>query len=162
MSVMSITRRHALGLFGTGLLVAATLRLSAARPRDRAQVIDMVTQACQALDAYGFPRAIRHSDETVWMRPNDGLYVFILDLQGALQLHPDRKMEGRSVIDITDPTGKFFIREIIGAASAEPNAGVWTSYVWRAPATGTLGTKHTFSRMAGELIVSAGYFAEAA
>lgn len=127
---------------------------------DRAAVIEMVDTAAAAIDNDGFPQALRETAPEAWVRRKAGLYVFVLGKDGTLYLHPNKLMEGQNVASSRDANGKPFIRDIIAATVAAPHQGTWTDYIWTDPRTGTLGTKHTYSRLAAGVIVAAGYFAE--
>jgi signal transduction histidine kinase len=159
---MTLTRRHACLMMTAGLAVPVVLGPMPllAASLQRAAVMEMVSAASAALAEHGFPRALSHTADDVWARPDQGLYVFVLDQDGVLMLHPDRKMEGRNVINTLDPDGKPFIREMMAAALAASGAGCWTDYVWPLPDTGALAAKHTYSKLTGPLIVAAGYYAE--
>lgn len=152
-------RRRALGW----ILSTATLALAPALwsgPVEaygtRTAVIEMVEQASAAVEAHGFPDALRHSPGSAWARPDLGLYVFVMDETGTLLLHPDKRAEGQSVIGSRDRKGTFFIRDIIEASASHPE-GVWTLYMWPDPITGNLVPKRTFSKRVGGVIVCAGY-----
>ncbi len=125
----------------------------------RSIVIDMVDQAASAIRAHGFPGALRHTEMSVWRRTPSGLYVFVIDRDGVLQLHPDKKVEGASVLGSTDPSGKKFIRDIIARTATTPD-GIWSDYVWPSPKTRELEQKHTYARAAGDFIAAAGYYAK--
>lgn len=125
----------------------------------RAMVVDMVDQAANAIQTHGFPGALRHTETSVWRRVPSGLYVFVIDREGNLHLHPDKKMEGASVLGSTDPSGKKFIRDII-ARTAKTSDGIWSDYVWPSPKTRELAQKHTYARAAGDFIAAAGYYAK--
>ena len=119
----------------------------------------MVERASNAVSEFGFPRALNRTEGKLWKRPDLGLYVFVLDADGNLFMHPDRRGEGRNVIDSRDPQGTPFIRNMIRAATAAGGAGVWTRYQWTDARSGKPGTKHTFSKAVAGVIVSVGYVA---
>ncbi|SMF82312.1 Single Cache domain 2-containing protein [Tistlia consotensis] len=146
-----------LALLALAGLLLARLPLACAAD-DRQAVVEMVEAAARALETYGFPRALEHGADGTWARPDAGLYIFVLDRLGTLLLHPDRRMEGRNIAGVRDADGKPFIRDIIVASVAHPG-GVWTSYLWRSATSGQLGTKHTYAKAVGDMIVCAGYVA---
>lgn len=61
-------------------------------------------------------------------------YVFVLDPQGNMLVHPDAAMEGKNKLDLKDVTGKPIIRGLIGAAMTfrEKPEG-WYHYQWTVP-----------------------------
>lgn len=61
-------------------------------------------------------------------------YVFVLDPQGKMLVHPDPTMEGKNELALRDVNGKPIVRGLIAAASA-PSAkqGGWYHYEWPVP-----------------------------
>lgn len=61
-------------------------------------------------------------------------YVFVLDAQGNMLVHPDPALEGKNVIDLQDINGKPIIRGLIAAATALPDKPTgWYHYEWPVP-----------------------------
>ncbi|UUX51235.1 cache domain-containing protein [Nisaea acidiphila] len=116
----------------------------------------MVETASAAIAAHGFPKALSESPRHAWTRPDEGLYVYVMDPDGALLLHPNKRVEGDNVAGSKDRNGRYFIREIIEATTLRP-AGAWTLYMWPDPVTGTLVPKKTYAKRVGGVIVCAGY-----
>lgn len=162
---MITSRRHLLKVLGAGTLALCGMSAGMLRAGEvltgnvRARVIDMVEQASDAVGEFGFPRALNRTDWALWRRPDLGLYVFVLDTEGKLLLHPDRRGEGQNVIGSNDALGTPFIRNMINAAVAAEGNGVWTRYQWSDARNGEPGTKHTYSKAVGGVIVSVGYVA---
>ncbi len=75
-------------------------------------------------------------------------YVFVLDLDGNMLVHPDPDMEGRNELDLKDTHGKPIIRGIIGAVTNSPNkpAG-WYHYQWPVPGGFLPRWKSTYARL---------------
>jgi hypothetical protein len=157
-------RRAALPLLGAGLLLPLLLPRSSAAVEDpRRAVVEMVEGACEALAAHGFPRGIGRAAPDTWSRLESGLYVFLIDREGNLLLHPDGQMEGRNVAAARDARGEPFMQLILATAAARPEGG-WVSYLWPDGAPGETGTKHTFAKLAvtpagTAIIAAAGYVA---
>jgi signal transduction histidine kinase len=61
-------------------------------------------------------------------------YIFVLDLDGTMLLHPDPALQGRSQLDLIDVNGRPIIRGLISAATTAPDktAG-WYHYQWPLP-----------------------------
>ena len=61
-------------------------------------------------------------------------YIFVLDPQGNMLVHPDPSLEGVNVIDLKDVNGKPIIRGLIDSTTATLNkqAG-WYHYEWTVP-----------------------------
>lgn len=152
-----IDRRSVLSLIATGLTLGVTPGARAG-VGDRQTVVAMVDAVAAALNKFGFPRALSRNPDLVLRQRDGGLYVFLMDRRGTLLLHPDKRIEGRNVAATTDAHGTRFIQAIIQACTAHPD-GVWTSYAWPQGDSQHLATKHTYSRLAGGVIASAGYVA---
>lgn len=64
----------------------------------------------------------------------DDSYIFVLDPQGNMLIHPDPTLEGRNVIELEDINGKPIIRGLIAAATTLPNKPEgWFHYEWPVP-----------------------------
>jgi signal transduction histidine kinase len=61
-------------------------------------------------------------------------YVFVLDADGVLVVHPDPSMEGRDQLELVDVDGKPIVRGLIAAASASADRPHgWLHYRWPTP-----------------------------
>lgn len=61
-------------------------------------------------------------------------YIFVLDLQGKMLVHPDSTMEGKNEMELKDINGKPIIRGLIGAATELPDKPEgWYHYQWTIP-----------------------------
>ena len=66
-------------------------------------------------------------------RQGDG-YIFVLDPQGNMLVHPDPSMEGKNELDLKDIHGKPIVRGLIGAATTLPSKPEgWYHYQWPVP-----------------------------
>lgn len=63
---------------------------------------------------------------------DDEKYVFVLDLDGLLVVHPDEKMVGKNQITLKDINGKPFIRWFIYEVTGSTDFG-WSHYLWVKP-----------------------------
>ena len=126
-----------------------------------AAVIEMVQQASEAIAKHGLDEAIRQTDKSTWIRVTAGLYVFVLDIRGTLQLHPQVAMVGRNIRGTRDVHGDPFIERIM-RASGKPGAPIWTEYFWPDPVDGHIRQKRVYSKRVGNLIVNCGYYLDQA
>jgi signal transduction histidine kinase len=61
-------------------------------------------------------------------------YIFVLDPEGNMLVHPDPAMEGRNELDLKDISGKPVIRGLIGAVMTfADKTGGWYHYQWPVP-----------------------------
>ena len=64
----------------------------------------------------------------------DEIYIFVLDAEGNMLLHPDPDLEGKNQIGLKDINGKPIIRGLINAAIANPDKpDGWYHYEWPTP-----------------------------
>lgn len=61
-------------------------------------------------------------------------YIFVLDPQGNMLVHPDPSLEGKNQMDLKDINARPIIRGLIEAASSSANKpGGWYHYQWPVP-----------------------------
>jgi len=75
-------------------------------------------------------------------------YIFVLDLNGNMLVHPDAAMEGKNEIDLKDINGKPIIRGLIDAATTAPGKPEgWYHYEWPVPGGILPRWKSTYARL---------------
>jgi signal transduction histidine kinase len=75
-------------------------------------------------------------------------YIFVLDPQGNMLVHPDPMMEGKNELDLKDINGKPIIRGLISAATALPaKPEGWYHYEWPVPGEILPRWKSTYVRL---------------
>lgn len=96
-------------------------------------LVALVNEATDLIHSKGEPGfAELRLAGTRW-RQGDG-YIFILDPQGNMLVHPDPALEGTNVIDLEDVNGKPIIRGLIAAATQIPDKPEgWYHYEWLIP-----------------------------
>ncbi len=91
-------------------------------------------------------------------------YIFVLDPQGNMLVHPDPALEGSNVIDLNDINGKPIIRGLIATATTAPDKQEgWYHYEWPVPHGLLPRWKSTFVRQVAapsgkKYIVGAGMY----
>lgn len=61
-------------------------------------------------------------------------YIFVLDPQGTMVVHPDPALEGKNTLDLKDVNGKPIIRGLIDACTSLPKKPEgWYHYQWPVP-----------------------------
>lgn len=64
----------------------------------------------------------------------DESYIFVLDPEGNMRVHPDPALEGKNQLDLKDINGKPIIRGLIDAAMTVPGKPEgWYHYEWPVP-----------------------------
>jgi len=75
-------------------------------------------------------------------------YIFVLDLQGNMLVHPDPALESKNELDLKDINGKPIIRGLIGAATTLPGKPEgWYHYEWPVPGEILPRWKSTYARL---------------
>ena len=61
-------------------------------------------------------------------------YIFVLDTQGNMLVHPDPSLEGKNEIDLKDVSGKPIVRGLLEATTTWPaKTDGWYHYQWPVP-----------------------------
>ncbi len=75
-------------------------------------------------------------------------YIFVLDPQGNMLVHPDPALDGKNVLDLKDVNGRPIIRGIIAAVTTLPNKQEgWYHYQWPVPDGLLPRWKSTYARL---------------
>jgi hypothetical protein len=83
------------------------------------------------------------------------MYIFVLDFKGTMLAHgANSKFIGENFMEVKDPDGKFFIKEIIEAANMDPSG--WVGYKWFNPATKEWTPKTTYFEVVDDMILCGG------
>ena len=78
----------------------------------------------------------------------DETYIFVLDPEGNMLVHPDAALEGKNQLDLKDINGKPIIRGLIGAATVADKPEGWYHYEWTVPGGILPRWKSTYVRLA--------------
>ena len=98
--------------------------------RDLVVLVNDATDLIHAKGEAGFTQ-LRVADSR-WRQGDT--YIFVLDPQGNMLVHPDPALEGNNVMDLEDINGKPIIRGLIAAATTLPNKPEgWYHYEWPVP-----------------------------
>lgn len=74
------------------------------------------------------------------------LYVYVQDINGTMLIHGvNPKLDNTNHINLRDPKGTYFVKEMISFAQSPAKEG-WVEYLWKHPATGKLTPKVTYVR----------------
>jgi signal transduction histidine kinase len=75
-------------------------------------------------------------------------YIFVLDRDGNMIVHPDPELEGKNEMDLKDINGKPVIRGLIAAATSLPDKPEgWYHYQWAVPGGILPRWKSTYARL---------------
>lgn len=104
---------------------------SAYKYKQTQDLVFLVQEAAKAIQKDGesiFPEFKK--ENSVWR--HDDVYVFVLDTDGNMILHPDPALEGKNETELKDVNNKPIVRGLIGAAGGDKKEG-WFHYQWPAP-----------------------------
>jgi signal transduction histidine kinase len=97
------------------------------------ELVQMVAEAAELVRNQGEKAFAEFRQPDSRWRKGDR-YVFVLDPDGFMQVHPDPELEGHEVLDLKDAHGKPIIRGLIAAALRFPDKPEgWFHYQWPAP-----------------------------
>ncbi len=152
------------GLFrflGVLLLSAPTVCL-AQEPvhAETTQLIAFVKKAAALVESKGVRACGDFKKQgSQWFR--EDIYVFVFDLKGLSVCHPaNPELEGQSILDYQDPTGKFVTHDMIDMLKSR-EAG-WIDYMWPKPGETKPSRKSSYimrGRLDGKtLIIGSGFY----
>jgi signal transduction histidine kinase len=124
-----------LGFFGVASR-AATVPANLDQAYENRETRDLVVLVNDAADLIHARGAAAFADFRVsdsrWRRGET--YIFVLDPQGNMLVHPDPALEGKNELALQDINGKPIVRGLIAAATTLPNKPEgWYHYEWPVP-----------------------------
>lgn len=131
--------------------VLAVLAALSAQPqyqfKDTRELVSLVDDAAAVVARQGeaaFP-ALR-APGSRWRHGET--YVFVLDPEGNMRVHPDPALKGKNTLGLTDVNGKPIIRGLIAAATSVPDKPEgWYHYEWPVPGGLLPRWKSTYVRL---------------
>jgi len=147
------------------LNVIATLVLSSAlawgQAPEPAKAEKLVKAAVAFAKANGMNRLIMETnqgDGRFHVGSGSQLYIFIYDQTGTVQAigFNTAALVGKNRIDLKDPAGKPFIKEIL--ATAKTKGSGWVDYKYPNPQTNAVEDKTSYVERCGDMVVGAGIY----
>ena len=96
-------------------------------------LVNLVREAAALVERDGdkaFPEF--KTDGSKWWKGED--YIFVLDTEGNMLVHPDPSLEGKNKLGLKDVNGKPIIKQFIyEVTSYEGKTEGWTHYLWPKP-----------------------------
>lgn len=117
----------------TGLDVRDTMTGEDYRYSETRELVQLVKDAADLVRIKGKNAfADFNTQGTKWRQ--DETYIFILDLQGNMLVHPDPNLAGKNQKDLQDINGKYIIRGLIDTVTYDTNKTFgWYHYQWQVP-----------------------------
>ena len=136
--------------------VLATPLSQAAATKDEA--IAMVKSGIAFLKANGTEKGYTEISNKEGQFRKDDLYLVVYGLDGKCLAHgANAKQIGKDLIDLTDIDGKYFVKERVALAKANPG-GFWQDYKFTNPVTKKIAPKTMYCEKFGETAVCGGVY----
>ncbi len=122
-----------------------------------AEAQGMVEKAAAFMKANGKEKAFQAFSDQKGQFVKDDLYIFVLDPKGMTLAHGGNpKLVGSNLMELKDPNGKFFIKDMIDGANAK-GAG-WSDYSWPNPVSKKVSAKSTYYLKVDNVIIGCGVY----
>lgn len=134
----------------------AASSVHAAATKDEA--IAMVKSGIGFLKANGTEKGYAEISNKEGQFRKDDLYLVVYGLDGKCLAHgANAKQVGKDLIDLTDIDGKYFVKERVALAKANPG-GFWQDYKFSNPVTKKIEPKSMYCEKFGETAVCGGVY----
>jgi len=155
MSKWSFSRRGLLR--GIGVLALSTCVTSFAAEPTKKDATEIVAKAASYFKANGREKTIEAINAKDSEFRKGELYVFAYDMTGTTVAHPvNPKLIGKNLIEVPDPDGKFFRKDIMELAKTKGSG--WVDYKFKNPESGKVESKTSFVQAANGLVFVAGIY----
>ena len=149
--------RKFIGLFIGVLALAAVNSAAQAASGTPDEAKAMVEKAIKLIEAEGKDKAIKTVNTPGSGFVDRDLYVVFVDMSGTTVAHASNQaMVGKAMINVKDPDGKQFVKEMVDAAQAKGEG--WVDYKWPNPQTKKVEQKSSYFKKVGDLIVLVGVY----
>lgn len=117
----------------------------------------LVEKAAAYLKANGKDATIKEINQVKGQFDKGELYVFAYDMSGKIIAHPKNpKLIGKDLLNVPDPDGKMFRRDIVEVAKTKGTG--WVDYKYTNPETKKVEAKTTYVYKAGDMILCCGAY----
>ena len=150
-------RKMGIGLVSVMVVVCFWVTLVQASTLEEAKAF--AEKAAAYMKANGKDKAVAEFNNPKGQFFKGDLYVFAQDFNGVMLANGGNpKLVGQNHLELKDPNGKLFVKEMVEIAKTK--GGGWASYSWTNPATKKVQPKKTWvQRVEGmDLYVGCGIF----
>jgi signal transduction histidine kinase len=117
----------------------------------------LVDKAAAYVKANGKDAALKEINLAKGQFDKGELYVFAYDMSGKVIAHPKNpKLIGKDLINVPDPDGKLFRKEIVEVAKTKGTG--WVDYKYTNPETKKIEAKTTYVVKVGDVILCCGTY----
>jgi len=121
------------------------------------EAIAMVDKGVAYINANGKEKAFAAFNNPKGEFVKGDLYIYVLDLQGVCLAHgANVKHVGKLFLNIPDPDGKMFFREIVELAKTKGSG--WVDYKWTNPISKKIEAKTTYCKKVKDVVVACGVY----
>lgn len=100
--------------------------------KETQELVALVTEAALLVEKNGDAAFADFRETGKWRQKET--YIFVLDSEGNMLVHPDPNLAGKNTIDLKDINGRPIIRGLIDAATTLPDkTDGWYHYQWPGP-----------------------------
>ena len=101
---------------------------------------------------------VNHGDGLFHADTGSETYLFVYDQEGVMRAYGFNAADhvGRHRLDVQDPDGKYYVREIVRTAKLKGRG--WVDYKYANPRTGQVEPKSTYVEGFGNLIFCCGIY----
>lgn len=139
-------------LLGLAVVVAPAHASEVGTP-DEAKA--MAEKAAALLGSEGKDKAYDAFNNSSDFKDRD-LYVFVIDNAGVIVAHgANAGLIGRNLMEVRDPAGKQFVKEIVAVSGTG-----WVDYVWQNPTSKAVEAKTSYVIRSGDVAVGVGAYAK--
>jgi cytochrome c len=117
----------------------------------------LVEKAAAFVKANGKDATIKEINLAKGQFDKGELYVFAYDMSGKIIAHPKNpKLIGKDLLNVPDPDGKMFRKEIVEVAKTKGTG--WVDYRYTNPETKKIEAKTTYVVKVGDMILCCGTY----
>src|SRR5208337_2607989 len=125
--------------------------------RTRRDAMDWVGRAVDFYNAVGKGISLAEFTNPRGQFVDGEMYIFALNLKGTMVAHgANGSFVGKQWIDVKDPDGKPFIKEMVDAAHQQGNG--WVEYSWYDPEIKETLPKAVYFEKVGDVIICSGVY----
>ncbi|MBX3602936.1 MAG: cache domain-containing protein [Rubrivivax sp.] len=135
---------------------AAPSALASNATKDEA--VAMVKKGIAYIKAHGIEKAYAEINNKQGQFTDRDLYLVVYGLDGKCLAHgANERQIGRDLLDLTDVDGKYFVKERVALARAQP-AGFWQDYKFTNPVSKKIEPKTMYCEKLNETAVCGGVY----
>lgn len=143
--------------FGAAVLSFSMAAIAGGDQGSAAEATALVKKAIAYIKTNGRDKAFAEFSNPNGQFKDRDLYMTVVDLNGQMLAHgANAKLIGKSLIDLKDADGKYFVKEYIELAKTKGNG--WTDFKWPNPVTKAVQQKSLYVEKFDDLVVGSGIY----